>query len=386
MPRRKTHEEFIKEATPIIKDRFEILETYVNNTTKLKCRCLKDGYEWKTTPKAILIGKGCPKCGGTLKLSPEEFHQRMSNINSNIELLSSYIDMKHKVRCKCLVDGNEWEAFPENLLKGHGCHKCSINKSIINLRKSHDDFISEIHKISPTIKILNNYIDNKTVMKCFCEICGNEWETAASNLLARKGCPRCAIKKRAYIRRKTQEHFIKELEKVNPDIIVLGKYINSTTKILCKCKIDGYEWHALPLNLLRGTGCPKCHLSHGERLIRKILTDLNIDFKYQYRFDDCKNIRPLPFDFYIENLNLCIEYDGEQHYFPVKFNGCSDKDAISCYERTQQNDLIKNEYCNKNNIKLLRIKYTEFKNIENIIQEYLAKYKCIIMSQHEMAE
>ncbi len=384
MAKRKTHEEFIKEVIPIIENRFEIFGIYINNRTKFKCKCLKDGYEWESTPKNILLGKGCPKCGGTLKLLPDEFIERMSNVNTNIKLLSPYTDMKHKIKCKCLLDGNEWDALPGNLLKGHGCPKCSIKKSIINLRKSHNDFISDVHKLSPTIKILNNYIDNKTVMKCFCEVCENEWETVASNLVAGKGCPKCGIKKRSDARRKTHEQFVKELNNINPDIIVIGKYVSSYTKVLCKCKIDGNEWSALPFNLLRGTGCPKCSCSRGEKEIKKILNGLKIDFEYQHKFKDCKNIRPLPFDFYLPEYNLCIEYDGEQHFTPINFNGCSDEDAILSFEHTVHNDLIKNKYCYINNINLLRIKYTNFNNIKKIIQEYLAKYKCITTNRQGM--
>lgn len=58
--------------------------------------------------------------------------------------------------------------------------------------------------------------------------------------------------------RKTTEQFIKEVEQVNVNIEVLGQYIDAKTKILVRCKIDGYQWHADPRKLLRGTGCAVC--------------------------------------------------------------------------------------------------------------------------------
>ena len=59
-------------------------------------------------------------------------------------------------------------------------------------------------------------------------------------------------------RMKTQEEYVYQSSVVNPNIEVLGKYINSNTKILHRCKIDGYEWNAYPTHILRGHGCPVC--------------------------------------------------------------------------------------------------------------------------------
>lgn len=372
MPKRKTHEEFLKDALPIINGRYEIFGNYINNRTKLKCVCNKDGYEWYSTPKNIFHGYGCPKCGGTLKLNSEEFRQKISSINNDIELLTSYIDTKHKVKCLCKIDGNVWYALPENLLKGHGCPKCSINNTVVRLRKSHNDFVDDVHKISPNIDILSKYIDNKTLIKCKCNICNNTWETMAANLISGKGCPKCGLKKRISAITKTKQQFVIELSHVSPDIEVIGDYINTNTQILCKCKNDGNEWLATPSNLLKGTGCPICNCSHGETAIKNALIKLNIDFMMQYKFVDCKKIRQLPFDFYIPKYNLCIEYDGQQHFRPVNFGGCSDEQALGLYNRTKENDLIKNRYCKENNIDLLRIKYSDFDNIENIIQKYFS--------------
>ena len=80
----------------------------------------------------------------------------------------------------------------------------------------------------------------------------------------------------------------------------------------------------------------------------------NILFKRQYRFNECKNIFQLPFDFYLQNYNTCIEYDGEQHYYPIDYFG--GEEGLT---KRQQNDEIKNNFCKENNIGLLRIKYDQ---------------------------
>ena len=59
-------------------------------------------------------------------------------------------------------------------------------------------------------------------------------------------------------KKKTHEEYVAELAIKNPNIEVLERYINATTPILHRCKIDGHEWKPVPNNILRGSGCPKC--------------------------------------------------------------------------------------------------------------------------------
>lgn len=101
-----------------------------------------------------------------------------------------------------------------------------------------------------------------------------------------------------------------------------------------------------------GHRCPICNESKGENAIRKYLETKNIRFEREYRFEDCKNNKPLPFDFYLPEQGVCIEYDGIQHYQPNPFFG-----GESAYNRTVENDGIKTKYCIENNILLIRIPY-----------------------------
>jgi very-short-patch-repair endonuclease len=122
-------------------------------------------------------------------------------------------------------------------------------------------------------------------------------------------------------------------------------------------------------------GCPYCFdtkkfkFSKGEKCISEVLDMLNITYLQQYTFDNCRDINVLPFDFYLPDLNICIEYDGQHHYYPVTFNGITKEEAEKNHLITVKHDKIKNEYCINNNIKLIRIPYYEYKNIENIIKE-----------------
>lgn len=88
------------------------------------------------------------------------------------------------------------------------------------------------------------------------------------------------------------------------------------------------------------------------------------------RFNDCRNIRPLPFDFYLPEHRISIEYDGKHHYKPVPQFGGNDY-----LEKTKIHDNIKTEYCLVNNIRLLRISYTDFNNIGLRINEFIHQHQ-----------
>ena len=129
-----THEEFIKKfhiQNPNANN-IEILGTYVNSKTKIKCRCRVDKYEWETIPSVLLNHKcGCPKCSGNIQKSHEEFIKDFikKNISANeIEVLEEYKNSHTKIKCKCRLDGYEWEVAPSNLLNGTGCPKCNESK------------------------------------------------------------------------------------------------------------------------------------------------------------------------------------------------------------------------------------------------------------------
>jgi len=145
----------------------------------------------------------------------------------------------------------------------------------------------------------------------------------------------------------------------------LVNYKNNETKIKIICKEHG-EFEQTPNSHLNRSGCPICNESKGEREIKNLLNNNNILFETQKKFGKCKYKRILPFDFYLPKDNLCIEFDGEQHFKPIKHWG-GQKD----FKYRKKLDNIKNNFCKDNNIKLIRIKYNEN------IKEKLSKFKII---------
>jgi len=163
------------------------------------------------------------------------------------------------------------------------------------------------------------------------------------------------------MRKLTTEEFIEKAKKIHGNKYDYSKsiFINTRTKLEIICPIHGIFYQKANGHL-NGKGCSKCNSSKGEIEVRKFLTNNNIIFEEQKRFKDCKNKLPLPFDFYIPSLNTVIEFQGEQHYTPMKYSNSKEK-----FIKTKINDKIKKEFCISNNINFIEIKYNE--DIESIL-------------------
>lgn len=99
-------------------------------------------------------------------------------------------------------------------------------------------------------------------------------------------------------------------------------------------------------------------MSNGENYIMKILLEENILFKREKTFSNLKKGK-YRFDFYLPKYNICIEYDGAQHFNQIKYFQKNRSDFL----KQQEHDRQKNSYCLANNISLYRIPYWELENI-----------------------
>jgi hypothetical protein len=110
-------------------------------------------------------------------------------------------------------------------------------------------------------------------------------------------------------------------------------------------------------------------VSKGVKKIEAFLQNLNVHYTKEYRFSDCRDKLPLPFDFVIfKNDIFCgaIEYNGIQHYQKIRrFSGRKG------FKKQQLHDLIKIDYCSQNKIPLLIISYLQEENIEELCKDFL---------------
>ena len=364
----KTHEQYVEELS-IKSPNLKVIEEYIDSVTPILHYCIKHDNYWKVCPNNALNRNGCPECGKESHYelsskSHDDYVFEVSAKNPNIEVVEKYINGRTKIMHYCLLHDVYWMAYPYSILQGCGCFECGKEKISSSLSKSHETYVEELKIINPNVIAIERYIDMKTPILHKCLIHNVEWITSPSATLQGCGCPECRSEKISEKSLKTHEQYIEELKITNPSMVVLEQYINANTPILHKCLKDENEWYISPSNALIGYGCPRCHESKGERQIRLWLDKHNISYEFQKKFEVCRDSNLLPFDFYLPNYNMCIEYDGKQHFEPIEHFG-----GQEAFEITAKHDNIKNDYCKNNGISLLRIPY--FKNVEEELNNFL---------------
>ena len=268
----------------------------------------------------------------------------------------------------CPIHG-DFEQRPDNHLQGKGCVKCGYNKLKNLFTKTKEKFVEESNIIhnNKFDYSKSNYVNDSTKVIITCPTHG-DFEQVANHHINGQGCSKCKKEKTAEtFNKKYGLSFIDRAKKIHGDKYDYSKVVYSKMKhnVIIICKKHG-KFEQQASNHLSGRGCKICKNSLGESKIEIFLKDNNFSFEREKTFIDCKNKEVLPFDFYLEKFNLIIEFDGEQHFKPMGYFGGEKKLLY-----TQQNDKIKNEYCQNNNIRLIRISYTDVKNIENILTKFI---------------
>jgi thiol-disulfide isomerase/thioredoxin len=288
-----------------------------------------------------------------------EFFKKLA-ISKNGECLSTeYIACDKKLKFKCSF-GHIWETKPYYLVNNNSwCPQCN---------KSHKDKIETFQKIAIENGgecLSTEYINAKNKLKFKCGK-GHIWESTANDIKYSKvWCPYCSNNAKLTIEE------MQEIANKRGGKCLSETYIDSHTKLLWECK-HGHQWMAKPCQIKNSNNwCPICKESLGERTISNYLKQNNILFEREKKFNDCKGKRQvLPFDFYLPEYSILIEFDGRQHYVPVNFYGCSNKQAQKTHIELIENDKLKNKYCIENNIQLIRIPHT-IKNIEEHLNSVL---------------
>lgn len=117
---------------------------------------------------------------------------------------------------------------------------------------THEEFLRKLEAKRNDVICEGTYCGSSNKIAFRCKKCGTVWFATPANILFGKGCPGCKNKK-------THDEFVKEMKAINNNVIVIGKYIKDSQKILCKCKNCEHEWYQTPNNLLsKGCGCPIC--------------------------------------------------------------------------------------------------------------------------------
>lgn len=312
---KKTIESVKEEIKLLSNGEYEVVsDIYKNNEGELIIRHhMKDGtfHDYKSSRKAFVNRNNrCPKCN-TKRLKTTNPNFKSFDIIK--EEFKSIVGNSYEI----LTESSEYKNNKQKLLIRH-----FVNGSFHDFEMRYNDFTNG-HR---------------------CSICSGR-------------------------KKKTQKEFEQEVEKLGKgEYKVNGKYINNRTHIeLLHLKCNKI-WNVRPDDFTNGFNrCPYCAGSNGEQIIMRYLEEKNYNYTFQYIYQDCKFIRPLPFDFKViaNNNHFMIEFDGVVHFKPIY-----GKDEL---KKKQRNDEIKNNYCKDNNIPLLRIKYTDIKNIDTLIENFVDK-------------
>lgn len=433
--KRKNTEQIREEIHQLTNGEYELIGEYKNNKTKIEVLHKTCGRSWFVQIVNFRHGRRCPVCSRKRvsekqKKTHEQFLSEISEIKDDLIFIEEYKGANQPLRVIHKACNQEIIIRPSHLIsKGIQCRHCFLNKR----RYSIEEVKDKIRKMTNgEYEVLSNqYINNRTELKFIhhkcgfeytctldgfvskntrcplCDtkspltkdvmlhrinalsrtdfelieivntrrivvkhkVCGKESNVDYQNFMQGSGCPKCNNYK------KSHNEFVKDVYNlVGDSYTVLGQYKSTKDKIEMRHEECGNIFKVRPIHFLKYyVRCNECYYngqSKKEEEIDKYLKSLNIKFKRQYTFDDCKNIRLLPFDFAIfdnnNNLSFLIEYHGEQHYKPVERFGGEEK-----FIKTRNNDIIKEKYCRDNDIKLVIIPYTDFKNFREIISREL---------------
>lgn len=427
MKRKFTNWEFINYSNFINKD-IEIVGEYKNFKTNVLCRCKLCGSEFECSPQRILNmdhnglrrlvrnKKLCPNsdCTEHDKYISAKIERSLSLISKIQEvalgkyiLLGYFVSDSTPIKCRCIKCNYEWEDTPTNLTKVRcKCPKC-LSKDTAPTNCSKEQASNNIFDVSEIDVGIFSVVYRK---------CGHSFTTNSPNHIP-NSCTECRRNTRNEIYKElssngftaisipqkdlrqiqrsirimkgeklpgdddyksgyySKDEFRDIVKKLTPNIEVIDEEIFPSKKVLCRCKSCGSVWGVWASYLLRGTACPKCRGSIGENIILSYLEENNYKYVREYSFPNCKYIRQLRFDFYLPEYNAVIEFDGIQHFAPTRFcSSYSEDDTFMEFRSIQKRDRIKNSFCKKNNIPMLRIKYNE-DDISGSIESFIGKLK-----------
>lgn len=329
--------------------------------------------------RRIPSGAWCPQCGiekraKSQALSPDEVKQFIESKNNNILINpEDYLNTNTKnlkVICGCCHE--MFVTSYSSIMNSDGrCSQCGLKASINTHRENSKKYFYAFADICnemgyTLLSTVDDYKDCYTKLRFICPKHGEQSGSYAKFSTGQR-CPVCGKESIGTKLSLSKEEAERRINSVNNNVLLNpDEYLKNSIRnlrILCSC---GTEFTTSLVDYEAGANrCWVCSKkeSKGELLIREFLEKHHIDFEFQYMFDNCRDVRVLPFDFYLKEYNLIIEFDGQMHYLPIY--------GEEQLAYTQKHDKIKNEYCQNNGIDLLRIPYWNGGRIPEILTSKL---------------
>lgn len=269
-----------------------------------------------------------------------------------------------------IIDGIEEEKTLSYFME-YGNHRVSVDNVKLFMDVLLADFQSVCKKAEESNRTVIGFkgiIKGERTWLVRCNSCNTEKESYMRFFNQCMGC-------KTISQTKSFEQFLSDSKKMHGDkyIYSCDDYKNSRSKVKIFCTKCNKYFYQLGINHSSGHGCPSCKEPRGEIAISLYLDKINIKYEKYKKFDGLIYKNGLNFDFYLSDLNLLIEYDGEHHFEVVDYSKDPDTN-MNKFELTKLRDKIKNDWASENNIPLLRIPYWDYNRITELIDEFILMY------------
>lgn len=334
---------------------------YINKDSKLALICPKK-HEFEISFGHFMRGTRCAYCSGN-KVNYEIVRERVES--QNYKLISEdYLRAAKKLIMEC-PKGHRCNISWSNFRNGNRCQFCYESRR----RMSTEEFIFKSKELYGE-KLDYSEVNYQSCNKYITLICKTHgrYKQMPQNHFKSMGCKQCYSQSLC----KSNEKFIEEAKSKHNSKYDYSfcKYIKNNIKVTVICPTHG-AYYQTPQDHLKGNGCNRCSLSKGELQIMQFLQQNNIAYSTQHIFPECKNINCLPFDFYLPEYNLCVEFQGIDHYQLIERSKSYEKN-LKNHQSRLKNDQIKRNFCVNYSIDFLEIPYWSYDQIPKILSDKLS--------------
>ena len=332
---------------------------YINNKTKMEWQCSNKHHRpWWAIYSSIKRGSWCPYCSRNARKNTIDDCKKLAAKKNGKCLSTEYVNVSTKMKWQCEI-GHVWYAIYDKVRSKTWCPECA--------RNARKNTIGDCKKLAAKKNgkcLSTEYINNKTKMKWQCKE-GHVFESRYINIISDKWCPKCYNKRRSFGIKLTIE-YCREIAKNRNGRCLSNRYIDVNTKMKWQCK-KGHIWRATTDSINQGTWCPACGTGKTQYSLLQIIKTIFSKYDVLPEFNDFDWLytdkgRKQSIDIYVPKLKLAIEYDGEQHFMPVKFGNYSGIVAREKYKRTVELDEMKNRKIKEHPLDVkyfIRFDYTE---------------------------
>lgn len=273
----------------------------------------------------------------------------------NINLLNrwcSYCSNK-KLCGKC--DSCFNKSFASHPKSIHWSRKNTIEPNLV-FKSSHKEYLFDCecgHEFIASPKTI-------TYNNSWCPYCSNPPKKLCIDI---QNCLSCKNKTFASVER-SKNWSIKNKKKP------IEVFKSSAEVFIFDCDKCNNEFKSKLCHITDGSWCPNCRYKTEDIVYDKLKQNYS-SLQRQVKFDWCKSIKHLPFDFVLEEQKVIIECDGEQHWKQVA--------KWKTPEHNRKRDVYKMNCANENGYSFIRIVQEDiFKNKYDWLQKLLENIDKIV--------